>query len=49
LDDPLAGHLPPSPMAPDGWGLWLSRQICDLVDVRSNESGTVVRLHVSTG
>jgi hypothetical protein len=28
-------------MAIEGWGLWLSRQICDLVEVRTNEGGTV--------
>ena len=30
-----------------GRGLWLVNQLCDLVQVRTNESGTVVRLHMT--
>jgi anti-sigma regulatory factor (Ser/Thr protein kinase) len=43
LPDPLAGHLPP-PEQPRGFGLWIARQLCDLVEVRSSEAGTRVRL-----
>jgi anti-sigma regulatory factor (Ser/Thr protein kinase) len=32
-----------------GRGLWLVNQLCDLVQVRTNESGTVVRVHMSRG
>jgi anti-sigma regulatory factor (Ser/Thr protein kinase) len=32
-----------------GRGLWLVNQLCDLVQVRTNESGTVVRLHMNRG
>jgi anti-sigma regulatory factor (Ser/Thr protein kinase) len=27
-----------------GRGLWLANQLCDLVQIRSGENGTVVRL-----
>ena len=32
-----------------GRGLWLANRLCDLVQVRSGEQGTVVRLHVTPG
>ena len=38
---------PPSPEAVGGFGLWLVYQVCDHVDLRSDENGTVVRLHMS--
>jgi anti-sigma regulatory factor (Ser/Thr protein kinase) len=47
LRDPLAGHLPPSPFATRGRGLWLARQFCDLVELRTDPAGTTVRLHLS--
>jgi anti-sigma regulatory factor (Ser/Thr protein kinase) len=47
ISDPLAGHRPPSPEAGRGFGLWLVYEICDRVDLRSDESGTVVQLHMS--
>jgi anti-sigma regulatory factor (Ser/Thr protein kinase) len=45
--DPLADRRPPSDDRPGGRGLWLANQLCDLVQVRSFDSGTVVRLHVA--
>jgi len=50
FDHPRAGRraVPPEPPALDqdgGRGLWLANQLCDLVQVRSLPSGTVVRLH----
>lgn len=47
MTDPLAGRSPPSADANGGYGLWLVHQICDRVDLHSDENGTVVRLHVS--
>lgn len=47
LSDPLAGHLPPPAGRADLRGLWLARQFCDLVEVRSDHGGTTVRLHLS--
>jgi anti-sigma regulatory factor (Ser/Thr protein kinase) len=46
LHDPLAGHLPPPHGRAGGRGLWLARQFCDLVDVRSDSAGTTVRLRL---
>lgn len=46
LTDPLVGRRPPSPTAPGGRGLWLVNRLCDLVQIRSSQAGTVVRLYV---
>jgi anti-sigma regulatory factor (Ser/Thr protein kinase) len=47
IDDPLAGSRPPQPGATSGFGLWIVNQICDKVDLRSDLSGTTVRMHMS--
>ena len=47
ISDPLAGSRPPPPHANGGHGLWLVHQICDRVDLRSDEKGTVIRLHMA--
>ena len=47
LDRPLAGRVRPAPDAPDGRGLWMVNQVCDLVQMRSTPDGNVVRLHMS--
>lgn len=44
---PLVGREKPAPDTDGGRGLWLVNQLCDLVQVRTNESGTVVRLHMN--
>jgi anti-sigma regulatory factor (Ser/Thr protein kinase) len=46
IRDPLAGFLRPQPDQAGGHGLWLVNQVCDLVEVRSDVSGTVIRLHM---
>lgn len=46
LLDPLADRRSPLPASIGGRGLWLANGLCDLVQLRSGESGTVVRLHV---
>lgn len=46
ISDPLVGRRPPEPEREDGRGLWLAHQLCDLVQIRSTEDGTVVRIHV---
>lgn len=46
LRDPLAGRLAPDPARSSGRGLWLAHHLCDLVQIRSSASGTVVRLYV---
>jgi anti-sigma regulatory factor (Ser/Thr protein kinase) len=47
ITDPLAGRRRPAPGALGGHGLWLVHQVCDLVEMRSDESGTTIRLHMS--
>jgi len=43
--DPLVGREPVSGFAESGRGLWLANQLCDLVQVRSSDLGTTVRLY----
>jgi anti-sigma regulatory factor (Ser/Thr protein kinase) len=47
LDDPLAGRESPALDADGGRGLWLANQFCDLVQIRSSDAGTIVRLRKS--
>ena len=47
LDRPLAGRERPTADQTSGFGLWLANQVCDLVQIRSVASGTVVRLLMS--
>jgi anti-sigma regulatory factor (Ser/Thr protein kinase) len=47
--DPMAGRVRPSTGKEGGFGLWLVNQICDLVQVRTFASGSVVRIHMSRG
>jgi anti-sigma regulatory factor (Ser/Thr protein kinase) len=44
IEDPLVGRRRPDPNEPDGRGLWLANQLCDLVQVRSTDTGAVVRI-----
>jgi anti-sigma regulatory factor (Ser/Thr protein kinase) len=46
ITDPLAGRVQPSQGAHGGRGLWLSTQLCDLVQIRTLATGGVVRLHM---
>ena len=46
IGDPLVGRENPAPDRLGGRGLWMANHLCDLVQVRSGASGTVVRLHV---
>lgn len=42
--DPLIGRTLVDPLAESGRGVWLANQLCDLVQVRSGEFGTQIRL-----
>jgi anti-sigma regulatory factor (Ser/Thr protein kinase) len=42
----LVGRVRPESSTGGGHGLWLAHQVCDLVQVRSDRSGTVVRMHM---
>ena len=46
FDAPLAGRERPLAGQVGGYGMWLANQLCELVQVRSLPTGTVVRLHV---
>lgn len=46
IDDPLIGRVAPPEEQEGGRGLWLVNQLCDLVQIRSFPSGSVVRLHM---
>jgi len=46
IEDQMVGRLRPGIIQEGGRGLWLANQLCDLVQIRSGEPGTVVRLHV---
>ena len=45
IDAPLAGRQRPVPDRLGGRGLWMANQLCDLVQIRTNADGNVVRLH----
>ncbi|OPC79303.1 hypothetical protein B4N89_35200 [Embleya scabrispora] len=46
ITDPLAGRHRPTADQDGGRGLWIANQICDLVQIRSAETGTTVRLRL---
>jgi anti-sigma regulatory factor (Ser/Thr protein kinase) len=45
ITDPLAGQQR-RPADESGHGLWLVNQVCDLVELRTGQAGTTVRLHM---
>lgn len=50
IADPLAGRRPPSEAeAVEGRGLWITNQLCDLVQIRSFPTGCVVRVWKGLG
>ncbi|MDP9295473.1 MAG: sensor histidine kinase [Actinomycetota bacterium] len=49
IDLPLAGREQPAPTQESGFGMWLVNNLCDLVQVRTFPSGSVVRLHIARG
>jgi anti-sigma regulatory factor (Ser/Thr protein kinase) len=46
ITDPMVGRVRPGDRDPGGRGLYIANQVCDLVQVRSSTSGSVVRLHM---
>jgi anti-sigma regulatory factor (Ser/Thr protein kinase) len=46
ITDPLAGRRRPSLDVMGGHGLWIVYQVCDQVEMRSDETGTTIRLHM---
>src|SRR5262249_47522334 len=47
IHDSLAGQLPPPPEGLGGRGLWLTRLLCDAVEI-CNAGGCTVTMHVDT-
>ncbi|MFB8773234.1 anti-sigma factor RsbA family regulatory protein [Streptomyces broussonetiae] len=46
--DPLVGRRRPDPLSSNGGrGVWMMHQLCDLVEIRTQPSGLVVRLHLA--
>ncbi|MFC5995898.1 ATP-binding protein [Pseudonocardia hispaniensis] len=48
LADPLPGLRAPRPTDPRGRGMWIARQLCDLLHVWQDHTGTHVRLHAAS-
>ena len=44
IEDPLAGRVRPPARQDRGRGLWITNQVCDLVQLRSSADGTTVRV-----
>jgi anti-sigma regulatory factor (Ser/Thr protein kinase) len=49
IDYPLAGREPPPSGQVGGHGLWLVNQLCDLMQMRTFPTGSVVRVHMHRG
>jgi anti-sigma regulatory factor (Ser/Thr protein kinase) len=49
ITDPEAGQRRPATDATGGHGLWLVYQVCDLVELRSDATGTTIRMHMRIG
>lgn len=47
IEDPLVGRERPPSEQGGGRGLWIVNQLCDLVQIRSGEGGTHVRLRMT--
>ena len=47
IEEQLVGRVRPNNAQLSGRGLWLAHQLCDLVQIRSGERGTTVRLHAA--
>lgn len=47
IANPQAGRRRPAPDATGGHGLWLVHQVCDLVELHSDASGTTIRMHMA--
>jgi anti-sigma regulatory factor (Ser/Thr protein kinase) len=47
ISDPLAGAHAPQPGATAGYGLWMVNQVCDKVHLQSDETGTIIRMHMT--
>jgi anti-sigma regulatory factor (Ser/Thr protein kinase) len=48
IEGPLIGRARPGDGHDSGRGLWIANQVCELVQVRTFEDGSAVRLHMRT-
>ncbi|HEY5199381.1 MAG TPA: sensor histidine kinase [Acidothermaceae bacterium] len=46
IDEPLLGRVRPKLDQEGGHGVWLATQLCDLIQIRTYDTGSVVRLHM---
>jgi anti-sigma regulatory factor (Ser/Thr protein kinase) len=46
IADPLVGRIAPKPGQLSGRGLWVVSRLCDLVQIHSTPTGSVVRVHM---
>lgn len=46
IEEPLVGRTRPAPEQTAGRGLWLVNHLCDLVQIRSDHAGSIVRVHM---
>ena len=46
IAEPLVGRVRPAAEQIGDRGLWAANQLCDLVQIRSDQAGTAVRLHM---
>ncbi|HEX2053511.1 MAG TPA: sensor histidine kinase [Actinomycetota bacterium] len=47
FDEPLAGRRAPNPLQEGGRGMWIVNQLCDLVQIRTLVTGSVIRIRMS--
>lgn len=46
IDEPLLGRVRPRLDQEGGHGVWLATQLCDLIQIRTYATGSVVRMHM---
>ena len=46
ITEPMIGRVQPDPAQLGGHGLWLTNQVCDLLQIRSGPAGTTVRARI---
>jgi anti-sigma regulatory factor (Ser/Thr protein kinase) len=46
IADPFVGRIRPEATAGHGHGIWVVRQLCDAVDIRSDSDGTTIQLRM---
>jgi anti-sigma regulatory factor (Ser/Thr protein kinase) len=46
ISEVFLGFLRPDPHGERGHGLWIARQMCDLLEIHAGQPGTTVRMHI---